>query len=89
MHYILQTSAVSITTETVNSHENVLLPRLVKTAEIVCLGTHRTSLEILSMDLVFVSNNNRLYTVCEQILLCYLYSGCIQADYYSHLRSTV
>ena len=62
MHYILQTSVVSLTTEPVTSHENVILARLVKSAGIVCLSTQRTSLQqILAMILASVSDNNRLY----------------------------
>ena len=59
VYYVLQTSAVSLTTEPVTTHENVLLASLVKTARIVGLGTHRTYLEILSVVPASVSNNNR------------------------------
>ena len=74
MHYILQTNAVSLTTETVTSHENVLLPRLVKTVGIVSLGTQRTSLQqYLAMILASVSDNNRLCTVYKQIVAIKFY----------------
>ena len=71
-YYILQTNAVSLTTEPASLQENVCIPRLVKAVGSVCLGTRQIPLEILSSVLVSVSSNNNRTTVCEQtVLSCY------------------